>query len=128
MKISKKTLIIILVVVAVAAWLLWKRGASRDGSDQGGTSPSTAEPDHTTLDYILSHITFNADERTKIEAYRQACAASNTKRQDVQAKAYRNNLSFDQQLVCEALWTLHTADGSWTDPRGWQLTEEVKNI
>lgn len=127
MKISKK-LIIVIIVVAVAGYFVWKKMKENGGGLSVGDSSLTSEPDHTSLDYILTHINFTSAERNKIEAVRQAVEASNNWKQSVQAKANQNGLSFDQQLVCEAIWLLYTSDGHWTNDRGWKLVNEVKNL
>lgn len=128
MKMNKKTIIIIIVVVAVAAFFIWKK-MKDNGTNLSITEGTlTAEPDHTTLDYILTHINFTGTERNKIESVRQAVEASNTWKQSVQAKANQNGLSFDQQLVCEAIWLLYHDDNKWTNDRGWKLVNEVKAI
>lgn len=127
MKINKKT-VIIMLVVAVVVYLLWRRSKQTMVVTYSGDATVTAEPDHTTLDYILTHIDFNSSERNKIEAYRLACESQNTLRQSIQAKAIKNGLSFDQQLVCEALWVLYHTDNGWTNDRGWKLINEVKSI
>lgn len=126
MKINKKTIIIALVM-AVVFYLLWKKSKQTSVMVVGGDT-LTAEPDHTTLDYILTHIDFTTAERNKIEAYRNACESQSTLRQSVQAKAVKNGISYDQQLVCEALWVLYHDNSGWTNDRGWKLIAEVKSL
>lgn len=127
MKITKKTLIIMLVV-AVVVYLLWRMRKQNMVVTYSGTETATIEPDHTTLGYILTHIDFNSTERNKIEAYRLASESQNTLRQIIEAKAIKNGLSYDQQLVCEALWLLYHDNTGWTNDRGWKLIAEVKSL
>ena len=126
MKISKKTIIII-IVAAVAAYLVWKktRGSGSDAAEEVSVGSDT---DTKSLDYILSHIAFNSAERNKIESLRQAAETSAITRQNIQAKAYNNGYSFDQQLVLEALWNLYHKNNSWTDDRGWKLSKQVQAL
>lgn len=126
MEMDKKTIIII-VIVAVAAFLLWRKSKSATVTASGSTSVA---PSTTTLDYILTHIDFNTTERNKIEAMRKACETSNTLRQQILAKANQNGLSYDQQLVCDAIWLLYynDSDSSWNSDRGWKLIAEVKSL
>lgn len=127
MKINKKTIIIV-IVVAVAAFLIWrKRKGSAGGSSETEPVPGSGTGT-TSLDYILSHINFNGTERNKIESMRQACENSKIQRQSIEAKAYQNGLSFDQQLVCDAIWNLYTKNGQWTNDRGWKLNSQVKKL
>lgn len=126
MKINNKTIVVI-IIVAVVAYLLWKKSKENAIVYVGASSGTTAEPDHTSLDYILTHIDFNSTERAKIESYKAAAEANNTLRQSVQAKAFTNGLSYDQQLVCEALWVLYHGTSNWST-RGWGLTEKVKSL
>lgn len=125
---KKKIVIVMVIVAVVAAFLLWRRYNAVDlNVDQGSGGGNPV--DHTSLDYILTHITFNTPERNKIESVRQATETANTWRQDIAAKANRNGLSFDQQLVLDALWLLYTdPNGNATNDRLWELTAEVKSL
>lgn len=133
MKMSKKTIIIV-IVVAVAAYLLWKRRQSKtvtDSTTVTGTATvetPASESGPESLDYILTHITFNSAERAKIEAVRKSCQNSQSYSQSVQAKANQNGRTFAQQLVCEALWLLYTENNHWTNARGWQLVDKVDKL
>lgn len=132
MKISKKT-IIIAIVAAVAAYLLWKKGKEGNVASLGDAT-LTAAPDTTSLNYILTHVSFTADERKKIEALRKAAEASEMTYQGIVAKANANGLSYDQQLVLDAIWLLYTQDGQWktgpdgTSSYGWNLQQKVLNL
>lgn len=149
MKTNTKIIIIVLIIAAVAAYLVWKRKKDQSGDEtltaslgdiiaQSGSSEkptgtvSGAFADHTSLDYILEHITFTTKERNKIEAMRQAAANNAQKRQQIQAKANVNGYSFDQQLVLEAIWALYNPTNTgWiagpdgTTTYGWRLQQKV---
>lgn len=131
MKITKKN-IIIAAVVAVVAYLLWKRMKGSTTVVTVGES-LTAEPDHTTLDYILTHISFTNEERKKIDSLLKATQTSNLTKQQIQAKANERGISFDQQLVLDAIWLLYHPDNEWesvnNDPQyGWKLQQKVLSL
>lgn len=132
MKITKKTIIIV-VVVAVAAWLLWKNMKEK-GTASMGDALLTAEPDTTSLNYILTHVNFTSTERKKIEALRKAAEASEMTYQSILAKANANGRSYDQQLVLDAIWLLYTQDSEWlagpngSTTYGWNLQQQVLNL
>ena len=131
MKIEKKTIVII-VIVAVAAFLLWKRykGNRAQASDVGTSADTdtTGTSGNVSLDYILTHINFNTEERKKIEEVRNSIENSTMWHQSVEAQAYQNGISFDQQLVCSALWLLYNKNGKWINDRGWRLSSETKKL
>ncbi len=128
---KKKKYIIIALVALVAVWLLWKKGVfdrlkasvANSGSDDGGNASSGID-----LDYILSHITFSGVEREKINKCAKAWITGTTQYQDVQAKAYENYLTFDQQLVCDAMWLLCKKEGKITSERYQELCQKVKKL
>lgn len=131
-KIDKKTIIIILVV-AVFAYLLWKK--SKENATQNSSDvPTTAPSDPTSLNYILTHVNFTSRERQKIEALRNAVDASEMNYQSIMSKANNNKISFDQQLVLDAIWSLYTQDGHWiagpdgSTSYGWNLQQKVLNL
>ena len=133
MKAKQKQLIIVAVAVAVAAYFIWKN--SKAAKDGGSDTPAPAPGgDKTSLDYILTHVTFNTAERQAIESKRQACAASDYQRQSIQAKANCNGYSFDQQLVLDVIWNLYTQDGQWvagpdgSASYGWYLQQKVLKL
>ena len=135
MKIEKKH-IIIAIVVAVAVYLLWKRGVFAKGTDPGddgtggnGGSPTTSSP--ASLDYILTHVRFNDAERERISAVYSRAMTDKSYQQSLQASANAKGYSFDQMVVLKDLWALyHPANASepWTNDRGWQLQQEVLQL
>lgn len=133
MKISKKTIIIILIVVAVAAWLLWKRkGTSPKEGDASSDAPSGPVPG--TLDYYLANIAFTTAERNKILAVKDAVADSVTWREQLKAKANANGYTLDQQIVLDAIWLLYHPNEAWiagpngSTSYGWNLQQKVINL
>lgn len=131
MKIDNKT-IIILIVVVVAAYLLWKRGTF---SKVTGASAGASVDDPTSLDYILKHVGFTAEERAMIESKRQACEASETTRQKYLEEAARKGYSLDQMIVLKAIWVLYNpSNNAWIDgpdgssDYGWKLQQKVLQL
>lgn len=134
LKISKKH-IVIAVVALVAVWLLWKKGLfgklkdSASGSGSSGTGDTSID-----LDYILSHVVMNGQERNAINKLAEDCKTNADKRQQIQAKAYKNGVSFDQQVAFDAIWMLYHKyengvwSSDWTDTRGKTLNQEIKNL
>lgn len=128
MKLEKKHIIIALVAV-VALWFLWKKGLfGKLVSKAGAETPSEGGPSAIDLEYVLTHIAFNATERAKIEEVRKKTESDDSWRQSIQAKANKNGFSYDQQLAMDAIWLLYQKDGKWTDDRGWKLIAEIKNL
>ena len=133
MKLNTKTIIIILVV-AVAAYLIWKNKKRTVEVTETVVSAGGGE-DHTSLSYILSHIAFTEKERNAIEAKRQSVESTDLKRQSMQAKAYQQGHTYDQQIVLDAIWSLYNpTNTAWeagpngrTD-YGWNLQQKVLNL
>lgn len=132
MKIEKKH-IIIAIVVAVAVYLLWKRGVFAKGTDPGddGTGGSSTTSSPASLDYILTHVNFNGTERERINAVYNRAMTDKSYQQSIQAEANAKGYSFDQMVVLKALWALYhpaNADEPWTNDRGWKLQQEVLQL
>lgn len=127
MKLSKKT-IIILIVVAVAAFLVWKKRKDASGTSDGSGSDSSGSSADVSLEYILTHIEFTSAERKKIEAVRKSMESNNIWRQQTAAKANNSGISFDQQMVCEALWLLYNNDKAISSTRCYELCQKVKKL
>lgn len=127
MKLNKKT-IIILIVVAVAVFLLWKKGVFSKK-----TTDTDAGPTPGTLDYILANVAFTPAEINKIKALKTAVEASTTRREAMQAKADQKGHTFDQQIVLDAIWLLYHPEDAWvagpdgSTEYGWRLQHKVIN-
>lgn len=131
--------IIIAIVAAVAMWLLWKKGLfsklnatakSLDFSDIKPVSGDSAID----IEYILSHVVLDSQERNAINKLAEKCKTDADTRQSIQAKAYKNGLSFDQQVACDAIWMLYHEysngvwSSGWTSDRGWTINSEIKKL
>ena len=130
MKLNKKT-IIIAIVVAVVAFLLWKRmkaksavGVETEETVSNGTNTSS-------IDSILSAIGATSSEIANVRRTASAIDASPSWTERVVAKAKKNGITFQQQVVCEAIWMLYHPNGSWiaangqSADRGGKLTNKV---
>lgn len=134
LKISKKHIVIVIVAL-VAVWLLWKKGlfSKLKASTSGTSAPATGDAS-IDLDYILSHVVMDGRERNAINTFAEKCKTNAETRQNIQAKAYKNGVSFDQQVAFDAIWMLYHeySDGKWsngwTSERGWQLIAEIKKL
>lgn len=131
MKLNKKT-IIILIVVAVVAYLLWKRSKATGVTDSGSNTPVD---DPTSLDYILENVNFTSTERAKILALKKKVDTNVSYRQNIQDKADAKGRSFDQQLVLDAIWILYNpTNNAWIDgpdgsiDYGWKLQQKVLQL
>lgn len=135
MKIEKKHIIIALVAV-FALWFLWKKGLFNKLKASASGTADTAASDASSidLDYILSRVSYNSTERAAIRKLAEQAETNTDKRQSLQAKAYKNGLSLDQQIACDAIWMLyHTKTNgvwsdSWNNSRGKELNNEVVNL
>lgn len=132
MKLNKKT-IIILIVVAVAGYLLWKRKKDQEVSViESETDLDVSDP--TSLSYIMSHISFTPEERAKIYAVKEALETNTAWREQLQATAYEKGRSLDQQMVLAAIWLLYTKNDKWqkgpdgTTTYGWNLQQKVLKL
>lgn len=127
-----KTTIVILIVAAVAVYLLWKRHKESAAADTGDSSTAASDP--TSLDYILENITFTSAERAKILALKKKADNDASYRQKIQDKADATGRSFDQQLVLDAIWVLYHSDSGWVDGTGsaseygWKLQQKVLQL
>lgn len=129
MKTNKK-LIIALIVVAVAVWLLWKKGVfSKKAAGDTPTGPAAG-----TLDYYLANIAFTTAERNKILAKKAAAEASATTRERIQAEAAARGYTFDEMLILGVIWNLYHPNDAWIagpdgrEDYGWKLQQKVINL
>lgn len=124
MKIEKKH-IIIAIVVAVVAYLLWKRSKS----ETEGTGTGTGKTTKSDIDAILDA----AGAKAALKQYVRNFALSVDKdpkwKQDIMDKADNNDRTYAQQLVLEAIWTKYTdSDGHYTENTPWDVIAAVKNM
>lgn len=105
MKLEKKH-IAVLVIAAVAIFLLWRKF----GKSATSSASSLKQGNSIDLDYVLSHVTFDSQERSKINEVDLACQKNKEWRDDIQAKAIERGVSYAQELAINAIWMLYDAN------------------
>lgn len=124
MKIEKKH-IIIAIVVAVVAYLLWKRSRSvaTDGSSGTGASPKT------TVEGVLAAAGANSELKRYARNLERSIEKNPNWKQSVMDKAADNGYTYAQQVVLEAIWMKYTnEDGTWKDGAPWGVIEAAENL
>lgn len=128
MNISKKTLIIIAIVVVIVGFLVWKH--MRDNQDPDtATSTSSSK----SVDEILTAIGAESNVKSYVRSVVHKINASSAWKQDVIGKAKNNGLTFNQQAVLEALWVMYKDQDAEGNPKiSWsvmdRLAEKVRNL
>ena len=124
MKIEKKH-IIIAIVVAVVAYLLWKRSRSvaPDGSSGTGTSPKT------TVDGVLAASGANSELKRYARNIERSIEKDPKWKQSVMDKADDNGYTYAQQVVLEAIWLKYTDnEGHFKEDTPWGVIAAVKDL
>lgn len=128
MKKSTK-IIIIVAVVAVAAFLVWKNRKKMEDVSSPETASGTGS-----MAYILSKIPFTNKEICKIKAIQNVVNSSATYLESMKKKAAQRGNTVDEQIVLDAIWVLYTKDGKWlkgpdgTSDYGYRLQQAVLNL
>lgn len=124
MKIEKKH-IIIAIVVAVVAYLLWKRSRSVeiDGSSGTGASPKT------TVDGVLAAAGANSELKRYARNIERSIEKDPKWKQSVMDQADDNGYTYAQQVVLSAIWLKYrNEDGTWKDDTPWGVIAAVKEM
>lgn len=124
MKIEKKH-IIIAIVVAVVAYLLWKRSRSvvTDGSSGTGASPKT------TVDGVLAASGANSELKRYARNIERSIEKDPKWKQSVMDKAADNGYTYAQQVVLDAIWLKYrNEDGTWKDDTPWGVIAAIKDL
>ena len=105
MKISKKTIAIILVV-AVAAWLLYKKSRMTVAGLAVSDTPagSTGGVDVNNLESVIAASGMTSSDASEVRRYARTVEASTVKRENVQAKANEWGVTLTQMTALLALW------------------------
>lgn len=110
MKLNKKT-IIILIVVAVVGWLLWKRYKTNAVTGTDSTA-STKTLDPNNLEDVITAAKINSAQAEKVRQKARDCEASVTMHDSIAQKAADKGNTFEQQVLFEALYPLfHVKQG-----------------
>lgn len=103
MKMNKKT-IIILVVVAVTVYLLWKKRLFKTA----GTNAAAGSSNDVNADSIESLIAasgMTSSDAAFVRNFRSSVEASRMLTEQIEIKAIQNGYTFEQQLVLDAIWS-----------------------
>lgn len=125
MKIEKKHIIIVAIVVAVVAYLLWKRSRSvvADGSSGTGASQKT------TVDGVLAAAGANSELKRYARNIERSIEKNPKWKQSIMDKADDNGYTYAQQVVIEAFWMKYrNEDGTWKDDTPWGVLAAVKDL
>lgn len=125
MKISKKRIIAIVIVAAVAAWLLWKKGVFAGGKAAVGPSAAKeADDDDTPVEtgltesQIIDRLTQCPDSHKKyLRSKVNTIYADPELKRSVQEKAANNGTTFAKQAVMDASWMVYRTGDNAT--AGW---------
>ena len=116
-----KTIIIIAVVVAVAAYLFWKRGkgnAAVKGGTAGGDDDTVPTTNELTEDQIIARLTScPADNKKYLRSEVAKINANDAWKRSVQEKASNNGTTYPKQGVMDASWVVYRTGANATE--GW---------
>lgn len=129
MKINTKTVIIV-ALVAAAVYFVWRKlKESKAASAASGSGANTK-----TVEYILANIPFTSAEVKEIRYVNTASRSSAIWMENIQKKAAENGLTYDQQVVLDAIWLLYNRNGKWiagpdgSASYGYKLQQKVINL
>lgn len=123
MKINKKHIIAILIVVAVAAWLLWKKGVFSKVGDSTGTDTVTGGG----IDPIIAASGMTTSDARFVRSYAAKIESSLSDKADTEDKAIRRGYTYEQMVVLDALWTKYCRMVNGTSQFKDGLTDSQKN-
>ena len=134
MKIEKKH-IIIAIVVAVVAYFLWKRYKNSQADDTAEkTVPVTSD-----VNAILKAIGASDSQKDKIREIVRKINASTDWKRSLEEKAEEEGLTYEQEAVVAAIWTVYMVKGEDGEYHGradiegastiaYNLIRKVKNL
>ena len=120
---EKKHIIIIAIVLAVVAYLLWKRHKSSEtGGDTGG-------PEKSELDAILDEVGASASLKSYVRSIAKSIEKDPKWKQSIKDKADDNGYTYAQQVVLDAIYMKYTdSEGNWKEKTPWGLIGKVKDL
>lgn len=135
MKIEKKH-IIIAIVVAVAAYLVWKK---RKGQTEAGNTSSAVYAD--SVDSIIAASGMTSSDAAKVRSFVQGIEASAVKKEQMEQKAISRGFTYAQMLVLDGLWTIYCkmdngtsvfkdeyADNATVKSYYWRVAKAIKSL
>ncbi len=134
MQINKKT-IIILIVVAVAAFLLWKRSKMRTVTADTG---SGGYVDDGSVEGIVAASGMTTADARYVRSFANSVESSLSKKAEMESKALLKGYTYEQMVVLDALWTKYCQmvsgasqfkDGITDQQKSyyWTVTQKIKN-
>ena len=127
----KKTIIII-ALLAVAFFLAWKKGWFGKSKTVVVTETGEAGKDGMTVDAIIESTSMTAQEKEKCRGWvatiEKALKKGTWSIADVQKRAKTNGVDWNQQLVLEACWQMHTTQNLFGKEYYDQLSKEIKSL
>lgn len=122
MNANTKRLLIILVVVAVAAYFVWKnRKDEGEGKGETPNSPSgTSSVDKNSTESIIASLKMPQNNETHRQYLRYNCdliEGNLTRKSTVEAKAEKNGVTYAQQAVMDASYLIFFKEegGKWVE-------------
>lgn len=125
---NKKTIAIaIAIVVAVAAWLLWRHKKQNEAT----TETTTDEP-LTGLEAVIKASQMTKADARDVRRFAREVESSMTDKATIEQKALDNGYTYNQQLALDALWVkyfdaegklIHDADS----PYVFAVVERIQN-
>lgn len=106
MKLNTKTIIIILVVV-VAAYLVWrqyrKQNAYYGTASAADTVPASSAVD--SVEGVIAASGMTSTDAAYVRQFQSSVEASNVRREQMEQKAIQRGYTYAQMLVLDAIWT-----------------------
>lgn len=131
MKMNKR-LILILIVLAVTAYLLWKKGVfAKDESAGAGTGGNAGAKSTKAIIDALTGVA--GSHKDYLRKYCEQIESDPEKKASVEAKAADNGVTYAQQAVMDASYVLYYTNetGVWkpkADWAAWYHEELVKQV
>ena len=123
MKNNKKTIIIIAIVVAVVAYLVWK---NRKGSDDPGETTSTSSG--MSVKSILSSIGASATVKSYVNNIVAKINKNAVWKQKILDQAAAEDITFNQAAVLNALWLMYdNKDEAGNHKLSWSEFDKLCN-
>ena len=133
MNAKTKKIIIVAVVVAVAAYLLWKRGKGNDIDRYGTAGGDISEPAEPVLteEQIIARLTScPAGHKKYLRSEVAKINANDAWKRSVQEKASNNGTTYPKQCVMDASWLVYrtgdNANAGWAADMHNKICAEVQ--
>lgn len=115
----KKKTIIILAIVAVAAYLLWKKGVfSKNTAASSGDTPAPGV-DVNSVEAIIAASGMTSTDASVVRKFVAKTEASAARKAEIERKAIERGYTYAQMVVLDALWskylTLSNGQSVWKD-------------